>query len=128
MKIDIIEGIKSNAFATWAAIIAIIPQTLHSWRAFVAVEGTQAGWLEYIAAFVVASALDLAVLFFTLRNRKDIVAGSMVAMIVINVYVFWRVHQALTLDFAAGCFFGMLVPVVMYFYADTITGKRRSKS
>lgn len=127
-KFDIVEFLKTNTFATWAAVLTILPQTLHSYKALISVEGINAGWLEFATCFILAVALDVAVLVFTLRNRKDIVLGSMVVMILINTYVFWEIHHAFNLQFIAGTFFGMMNPAIMYFYSDTIVGKRTSRA
>lgn len=127
-KIDIVSFIKDNAFATWAAVLAIIPQTLHSFKAFASVEGSDAGYLEYGAAFITALALDLAVLVFTIRNREDIVIKSVVAMNVINVYVAWKIHPVLSPDFFIASALWSIVPFTMMYYANEIKGKRTSKS
>ena len=134
---DIVEVIKSNGFATLAAIVVIIPQTVHTFRAFMLSElafdvvpnfmSITSAIFSGISGAIFALGLDMSILFFTLRNKTKIVWGTTAIIAIINFYVAWKIHRDFTVDFMASAFLGVIAPLIMAFYADTIIGKKRAK-
>jgi hypothetical protein len=120
--------IKSNEFAVWVAIASMVAQSKHTFQAFLHSESLNPNWVDISFAVLVAVVIDLAVLFYTLRNRKDIAIGAMVAMILINGYAYWIIHDGLTVRFIAGIFFSLIIPLSVLFYSDEIKMTRNRKN
>lgn len=127
-KMNLIKEIRSNEFATIVAGISMIAQSKHTFQAFVSTESLNPNWVDYSFALLVAIVIDLAVLFYTLRNRKDIALGAMAAMVIINGYAYWIIHEAFTVQFFAGLFFSLMIPVSVYFYSETIVIPRKRRA
>ncbi len=125
---NISKIIRSNDFATWAAILAMVLQSKHTYMAYLSVESLDPNWVDMTFAVLAAIAIDVAILFYTLRNRRDIALGAMATMIVINSYAYWDIHQALTWKFYASQFLGLVIPVSVFYYSEEIKVTRQKKS
>ena len=112
--------IRSNEFAVIVAIASVMVQSGHTFKAFLSSESLDPNWIDVSFSVLAAIVLDLAILFYTLRNRRDIAIGAMVAMIIINLYSYWLVHRQLNVSFYAGVLFSMIIPVSVYFYSEEI--------
>ena len=121
---SIAKIMRSNNFATWIAIVSMIAQSKHTFEAFLSAESTDPGFVDIGFAVLAAVVIDLAILFYTLRNRKDIAIGAMFAMIAINAYAYWIVHNDFNINFYAGCFFSLIIPISVLFYSDEIKATR----
>lgn len=119
--------IRSNEFAVWTAIMSMLLQSKHTFQAFLYTESIDPNALDYGFAVLAAVVIDLAILFYTLRNRKDIAIGAMVAMIAINSYAYWIIHGDFTTRFWAGIFFSLLIPISVLFYSEEIVITRQKR-
>lgn len=119
--------IKSNEFAVAVAIASMLAQSKHTFQAFLHTESINPGVLDIMSAVLVAIVIDLAILFYTLRKRKDIALGAMIAMIIINSYAYWVIHQEFNSRFFAGLFFSVIIPVSVYYYAEEVVVTRQKK-
>ena len=120
MKLDIPKLIKGNDFATYVAILSVILQSGHTFKAYLSTEALNPNWVDYSFAVLAAIVIDLAILFYTLRNRKDIALGAMFVMMAINGYAYWIIHQQLNIAFWAGMFFSAVIPISVFYYSEEI--------
>ncbi len=119
MKINLLRSIKSNQFALWVAILSVVVQSFHSYTAFYntsSLQGTSWGVAQAILFSVV---IDLAILFYTVRNRKDIAIWAALVMVVINSYYYWQ-HWGASFEFIFGVFLSLIIPTSVYFYSEEI--------
>lgn len=120
MKYDIPKLIKSNDFATYVAILSMVLQSKHTYQAYLSTESLSPDAFDIGFAVLAAIVIDLAILFYTLRNRKDIALGAMMVMMCINGYAYWIIHQQLNISFWAGQFFSLVIPLSVFFYSEEI--------
>lgn len=116
---NLLKVIKSNQFALWVAILSVIVQSFHSYTAFYntsSLAGT--GW-GIGQAVLFAVVIDLAILFYTVRQRKDIALYAAFVMVIINSYYYYQ-HLGLSFQFAFGCFLSLIIPTSVYFYSEEI--------
>jgi len=119
--------IKSNDFALIVAMASVLLQSGHTYHAFLSAETLTPNWVDYTFSVLAAIVIDFAILFYTLRNRKDIAVGAMIAMMAINGYHYWIIHEAFTIRFFAGVAFSMIIPISVYFYSEEIKVTRSKK-
>lgn len=117
-KKSIVSILRSNEFAIWVAILSVIVQSFHSFTAFYNTSSLQNGW-GIAQAVLFSIVIDLAILFYTVRNRKDIALYAAVVMVVINAYYYYQ-HLDLSFAFIFGCFLSLIIPVSVYFYSEEI--------
>lgn len=116
---NLLKVIKSNQFALWVAILSVIVQSFHSYTAFYntsSLSGT--GW-GIAQAVLFAVVIDLAILFYTVRQRKDIALYAAFVMVIINSYYYYQ-HLGLSFQFVFGCFLSLIIPTSVYFYSEEI--------
>lgn len=128
MKSNLVDIIKSNSFAGWIALISMFVQAKHTFEAYLSAEAINPNYVDIFFALLAAGIVDLAVLFYTLRNKKEIAFGAAVIMILINGYAYWLEHSGPTPAFFAGIGFSMTIPASVYFYSEEIVTRRRRKS
>jgi hypothetical protein len=116
---NLLKVIKSNQFALWVAVLSVIVQSFHSYTAFYntsSLAGT--GW-GIAQAVLFAIVIDMAILFYTVRQRKDIAMYAAFVMVVINSYYYYQ-HLGLSFQFVFGCFLSLIIPTSVYFYSEEI--------
>lgn len=120
-KKSLLQIIKSNQFALWIAILSVVVQSFHSFKVFYnasSLSGTAWGIAQGILFAIV---IDLAILFYTLRNRRDIALGAALSMFIINAwYYYTHIGTIWDLNFLFGCFISAIIPVSVYFYSEEI--------
>lgn len=117
---SLLSILKSNDFAIWIAILSVIVQSFHSYTAFYntsSLKGTSWGMGQAVLFSIV---IDSAILFYTVRNRKDIALWAAVIMSIINVYYYYQHLGLLSLEFYFGCFLSLIIPTSVYFYSEEI--------
>lgn len=114
----LLKTLRSNEFAIVVAILSMILQSFHTFTAFRNTSNVPgiAGILEAVLAAIV---VDLAILFYTVRARKDVATGAAIVMVIINVY-FYYVQWGISFTFAFGCFLALVIPISVYFYSEEI--------
>jgi hypothetical protein len=110
--------LRSNQFAITIAILSVIVQSFHSFTAFYNTSALKGPW-GISQAVLFALVIDLAILFYTVRGRRDIAMYAAVAMVTINGYYYYQ-HLGLTFEFIFGCFLSLIIPVSVYFYSEEI--------
>jgi hypothetical protein len=115
---NLLKSLRSNQFALFIAILSVIVQSFHSFTAFYATSSLQNGW-GIAQAVLFALVIDLAILFYTVRGRRDIAMYAAVAMVMINGYYYYQ-HLGITFQFAFGCFLSLIIPISVYFYSEEI--------
>lgn len=124
-KKSLLEIIKSDDFALWIAILSVIVQSFHSYTAFHDASTLKDTTLGISQAILFAVVIDLAILFYTLRNRKDIALGAAGVMFLINAYYYYQ-HFGISFQFAFGCFLAAIIPASVYFYSEEIQPEEKS--
>jgi hypothetical protein len=114
--------IKSDDFAIVIAVASVLVQSFHSFTAFYRVSSLNGTLAGVIQAVIFALVIDAAILFYTVRSKKDVVLFASVFLVLINGYYYWVHFQALTPDFIFGVFVSILIPVTQYYYSEEITG------
>lgn len=125
MKRSLLDIIKSDTFALWVAILSVLVQSFHSFTAFYnasSLYGTAWGIAQGILFAVV---IDLAILFYTVRNRTGIAIGAAFFMVVINAYYYYQ-HLGVSFAFVFGVFLSLIIPMSVYFYSEEI-GKEKER-
>lgn len=115
----LLHTLKSNEFALFLSIVSVLVQSFHSYTAFYNMSSLKGTVWGIAQAVLFAFVIDCAILFYTLRNKKDVVFFASVFLFVINgyyYYSFWGFGYELI--FAA--FLSLLVPVTQYFYSEEI--------
>lgn len=118
-KKSLLKFIKSNEFALTVAILSVLVQSFHSFTAFYnisSLKGTTAGVIQ---AVLFAIVVDLAVLFYTVRNKKEVVFFASVFLFVINAYYYFD-HLGFVWQLFFAAFLSILVPVTQYYYSEEI--------
>ena len=113
-----IKSIKSNSFALWVAIASVMVQLPHSYHVFESLSKIPGFW-GILQAVLFAVVIDLALLFYTLRNRRDISLFFAAVMVLINgIYYFDMI--GFSARFAAAVIISFVIPVSVYFYSEEI--------
>jgi hypothetical protein len=118
-KFNLIKFLKSNEFAITVAILSVLVQSFHSYTAFYnmsSLKGTIAGIIQ---AVLFAIVVDLAILFYTVRGKKDVVLFASVFLFVINGYYYFS-HWGFSFELIFAAFLSLLVPITQYFYSEAI--------
>ena len=110
--------LRSNQFAITIAILSVLVQSFHSFTAFYNTSALKGAW-GIAQAVLFAIVIDLAILFYTVRRRRDIALYAAVAMVTINAYYYYQ-HLGITFEFIFGCFLSLIIPVSVYFYSEEI--------
>lgn len=110
--------LRSNNFALSIAILSVIVQSFHSFTAFYNTSSLHNAW-GIAQAVLFAIIIDLAIIFYTLRNRTDIAKIAALAMVIINAYYYYQ-HLGVTTEFIFGVFLSLIIPVSVYFYSEEI--------
>lgn len=116
---NLLSKIKSNTFALWVAILSVVVQSFHSYTAFYntsSLKGT--GW-GVAQAILFAVVIDLAILFYTVRNKTKVALGAAFVMVIINSYYYYQ-HLGLSFQFIFGVFLALTIPCSVYFYSEEI--------
>lgn len=116
----LITFLKSSDFAIWVAILSMIVQSFHSYTAFYNTSSIQNYW-GIAQAVLFAIIIDSAILFYTVRGRRDIALGAAFVMVVLNAYYYWQFH-GLNFNFAFGIFLSLIIPASVYFYSEEVGG------
>lgn len=116
---NLIKRIRSNEFAVVVAILSVLVQSFHSYTAFYNVSSLQGTAWGIAQAVLFAIVFDLAILFYTVRNKKDVVLGAAVFLVMINAYYYYQ-HLGFTFEFIFGCFLSVIIPVTQYYYSEEI--------
>lgn len=114
----VLTYLRSNQFAIMIAILSVLVQSFHSFTAFYNTSALKDGW-GIAQAILFAVVIDLAILFYTVRGRRDIALYAAVAMVTINAYYYYQ-HLGITFEFIFGCFLSLIIPVSVYFYSEEI--------
>jgi hypothetical protein len=116
---NLIKRLKSNEFALIVAILSVLVQSFHSYTAFYNVSSLKGTPWGIAQAVLFAIVFDLAILFYTVRNKKDVVLGASVFLVLINVYYYYQ-HLGFQFEFIFGCFLSVIIPVTQYYYSEEI--------
>lgn len=116
---NLLKTIKSNQFALIVAILSVVVQSFHSYTAFYNTSSLQGSLWGIAQAVLFAAVIDMAILFYTVRGRKDIALYAAAAMVMINAYYYYQ-HLGLSFQFAFGVFLALIIPVSVYFYSEEI--------
>lgn len=116
---NLIKSIKSNQFALYVAILSVIVQSFHSYTAFYNTSSLQGTIWGILQAIGFAAVVDLAILFYTVRGRRDIALLAAFAMVVINAYYYYQ-HWHFAFEFWFGLFLALIIPASVYFYSEEI--------
>lgn len=116
---NLIKSIKSNQFALYVAILSVIVQSFHSYTAFYNTSSLQGTIWGVLQAIGFAAVVDLAILFYTVRGRRDIALLAAFAMVVINAYYYYQ-HWHFAFEFWFGLFLALIIPASVYFYSEEI--------
>lgn len=119
LKMNLLKKLKSNEFALTVAILSVIVQSFHSYSVFYSVSSLRGTGWGMAQAALFAIVFDLAILFYTVRNRKDVVLGASVLMFIMNGYYYWVGDLAL-LQLIFGLFLAIVIPMTQYYYAEEI--------
>lgn len=115
----IVSLIKSSEFAVWIAILSVVVQSFHSYTAFYNTSSLQGSTWGVAQAVLFSVVIDLAILFYTVRNRRDVASYAALCMVVINAYYYYQ-HLGLSFSFGFGVFLSLLIPVSVYYYSEEI--------
>ena len=116
---NIIKKLRSNEFAVVVAILSVLVQSFHSYYAFYNVSTLRGTGWGVAQAVLFAIVFDLAILFYTVRNKRDVVLGAAFFLVMINVYYYYQ-HLGFTFEFIFGCFLSVIIPVTQYYYSEEI--------
>jgi acyl-CoA synthetase (AMP-forming)/AMP-acid ligase II len=114
-----IKYLRSSKFAVLIAILSVLVQSFHSFKAFYDTSSLRDSLWGISQAVLFAIVVDMAILFYTLRKRTDIARYAAVAMVMINCYYYY-VTWGFTLEFWFGCFLSLIIPVSVYFYSEEL--------
>jgi len=118
-RINLLKIIKSNDFALTVAIMSVLVQSFHSFTAFYNMSSLKGTFWGVIQAVLFAIVVDLAILFYTVRNKKDVVLFASTFLFVINAYYYYS-HWGFTWELLFASFLSILIPVTHYYYSDEI--------
>ena len=116
---NLLKTIKSNTFALIVAILSVVVQSFHSYTAFYNTSSLQGSGWGIAQAALFAVVIDMAILFYTVRGRKDIALYAAGAMVMINSYYYYQ-HLGISFEFAFGVFLALIIPTSVYFYSEEI--------
>lgn len=116
---NIIKKLKSNEFAVIVAVLSVLVQSFHSYYAFYNVSSLKGTGWGVAQAVLFAIVFDMAILFYTVRNKKDVVLGAAFFLVLINAYYYYQ-HLGFTFEFIFGCFLSVIIPVTQYYYSEEI--------
>jgi hypothetical protein len=116
---NLLRKLKSNEFALAVAILSVIVQSFHSYTAFYNISSLKGTGWGICQAVLFAAVFDFAILFYTVRNKKDVVLGASIFMVIINIYYYYQ-HLGLTFEFIFGCLIAMIIPTTQYYYSEEI--------
>ncbi len=113
-----IKTLKSNSFALWVAIASVLVQLPHSYHVFASLSKIPGVW-GIVQAALFSIVIDMALIFYTLRNRRDISLFFAAIMVLINgIYYFDMI--GFSARFAAAVIISFVIPVSVYFYSEEI--------
>lgn len=118
-----VRGIKDNLFAISIATLAMIGQSKHTFDVFIAThlkQGQKPDSILILQGIIIALVIDAAVIYYTIRKRKDISMGAAVVMCMINACAYWLIHRSFTIEFAFGMIYGLAIPLSVHFYSETV--------
>jgi len=121
---NLIKTIKSSTFALFVAILSVLLQSFHSYTAFVNMSSLKGTVWGVAQGILFATVIDLAILFYTVRNKTRIALGAALVMFIINGYYyydFWGFSPQLYF----GLFLALIIPVSVYFYSEEIGNDER---
>ena len=116
---NLLKTIKSNQFAIIVAILSVVVQSFHSYTAFYNTSSLHGSLWGVAQAILFAVVIDMAILFYTVRGRKDIALYAAGAMVLINAYYYYQ-HLGVSFEFVFGVFLSLIIPVSVYFYSEEI--------
>src|SRR6478609_3057975 len=87
---NLLRKLKSNEFALTVAILSVIVQSFHSYTAFYNISSLKGTGWGICQAVLFAAVFDFAILFYTVRNKKDVVLGASIFMVIINIYYYYQ--------------------------------------
>jgi hypothetical protein len=119
--------LKSNLFAIIIAILSVIVQSFHSYIAFYNTSSLKGSAWGVAQAVLFSLVIDSAILFYTVRNKKNVALGFSIAMILINTYYYFQ-HLGISFEFAFGVFLSLIIPISVYFYSEEIHEEPTEKS
>lgn len=115
---NLLKYLRSNQFAIIIAILSVLVQSFHSFTAFYNTSSLQNGW-GIAQSILFSIVIDMAIIFYTVRGRRDIAMYAAVAMVTINAYYYYQ-HLGVTFEFIFGCFLSLIIPISVYFYSEEI--------
>ena len=113
-----IKYLKSNQFALIVALISILAQLPNTYFVFHSISRIEGFW-AIAQGLIFAIAIDASLIFYTLRNRKDVAKFFAGIMIAINLLYYWNL-AGLSSQFVAGIIVSILIPVSIYYYSEEI--------
>lgn len=114
-----IKTIKSSTFALCVAILSVLLQSFHSYTAFYNMSSLKGSIWGISQAILFAIVIDLAILFYTVRNKTTIALWAAVMMFIINAYYYFQ-YWGFAPQLYFGCFLAAIIPASVYFYSEEI--------
>lgn len=114
------KKLKSNEFALLVAILSVATQAPHTY--FVMYSISNPGMYEILRvtqAVLAAIVIDMALLFYTVRNRKDIALVFAGMQIAVNFFYYYK-NLGFTENLIAGIIMSIMLPVSVYYYSEEI--------
>jgi hypothetical protein len=116
---SLINFIRSNNFALTCAILSVLVQSFHSFYAFYNMSSLRGSAWGIVQAVLFAIVVDLAILFYTVRGKKDVVMFASAFLFIINGYYYFS-HFGVSYELVFAGFLSILIPVTQYYYSEEI--------
>lgn len=115
----LLHFLRSNTFALSLAIGSILAQSFHSFVAFYNMSSLKGTAWGIVQAVIFAIIVDGAILFYTVRGKKDVVMFASVFLVIINGYYYFN-HLGASWELLFAGFLSLLLPVTQYFYSEEL--------
>jgi hypothetical protein len=115
---SIIRKLKTNEFALLIALASVLVQSPNSKAVFLSIS-TYTGTLAELQAWGFALILDIAILYYTVKNRKDVALFFAVIQVCMNLLYYWNGLE-FSKPFLTALVISVCLPVSVYFYSEEI--------
>lgn len=115
---NVIRKLKTNEFALLVALASVLVQSPNSKAVFLSIS-TYTGTLAELQAWGFALILDIAILYYTVKNRKDVALFFAVIQVCLNLLYYYQGFE-LSKPFLTAVVVSICLPVSVYFYSEEI--------
>lgn len=123
-----IQRLKGNDFALLVAVLSILAQTPHTYFVMHSLSHPELDpALRVAQAMLTALVLDMALLFYTVRNRSSITWYFAISQIFINVYYYYTT-VSISEQMIPAVIISVMLPVSIHFYSQELKEEVHAKA